>query len=174
VHGKSHIPSERLGTIARAMHCEERDLQMPPGSPLPRLRFRPARRQNAQLSPYKVDFSIPHYLPVSADRTCLTTLRFSSPGSPMRSPDVAAVHGAASYGVRFGLSWGFPLGPGGGSQKRETLQMPARRRANESCGNIGSSPRNILLSGREPAATYAQFAGLAGNLDPAEKDISHL
>ena len=65
VHGKSHIPSERLGTIARAMHCEERDLQMPPGSPLPRLRFRPARRQNAQSSPYKVDF--PHYLPASAD-----------------------------------------------------------------------------------------------------------
>ena len=67
VHGKSHIPSERLGTMARAMHCEERDLQMPPGSPLPRLRFRPVRRQNAQSSPYKVDFNIPHYLPVSAD-----------------------------------------------------------------------------------------------------------
>jgi transcriptional regulator with XRE-family HTH domain len=67
VHGKSHIPSERLETLARALHCEERDLQMPPGSPLPRLRFRPARRQNAQSSPYKVDFNMPHYLPVSAD-----------------------------------------------------------------------------------------------------------
>jgi transcriptional regulator with XRE-family HTH domain len=67
LYGKSHIPSERLGTMARAMHCEERDLQMLPGSPLPRLRFRPVRRQNAQSSPYKVDFNIPHYLPVSAD-----------------------------------------------------------------------------------------------------------
>ena len=67
VHGKSHIPSERLETLARAMHCEQRDLQMPPGSPLPRLRFRPARRQNAQSSPYKVDFNMPHYLPVRAD-----------------------------------------------------------------------------------------------------------
>jgi transcriptional regulator with XRE-family HTH domain len=63
VHGRSHFPSERLD----AMHCEERDLQMPPGSPLPRLRFRPARRQNAQSSPYKGDFNMPHYLPVSAD-----------------------------------------------------------------------------------------------------------
>ena len=67
VHGKSHIPSERLETLARAMHCEERDLQMPPGSPLPRLRFWRARRQNAQSSPYKGDFNMPHYLPVSAD-----------------------------------------------------------------------------------------------------------
>jgi transcriptional regulator with XRE-family HTH domain len=67
VHGKSHIPSERLETLARAMHCEQRDLQMPPGSPLPRLRFRPARRQNALPSPYKIDFDIPHYLQVSAD-----------------------------------------------------------------------------------------------------------
>ena len=35
VHGKTHIPSERLRTMARAMHCEERDLRMSPGSPLP-------------------------------------------------------------------------------------------------------------------------------------------
>src|SRR6476620_7503176 len=31
VHGKSHIPTERLGTMARALNCAERDLYMPPG-----------------------------------------------------------------------------------------------------------------------------------------------
>jgi len=67
LHGKSNIPSERLGTFARAMHCEERDLHMPPGSPLPRLRFCPAGRQDAQPSPYKIDFNIPHYLLAGAD-----------------------------------------------------------------------------------------------------------
>jgi transcriptional regulator with XRE-family HTH domain len=67
LHGKSHIPTEQLGTLARAMHCEERDLHMPPGSPLPRLRFRPAGRQNAPSSPYKIDFHIPHCLLPNAD-----------------------------------------------------------------------------------------------------------
>ena len=68
VHGKSHIPCERLGTMARAMHCEERDLQMPPGSPLPRLRFRPSSRQMAPTSLQgKIDLGHPHYLPVAAD-----------------------------------------------------------------------------------------------------------
>ena len=35
LHGKSHIPSERLGTMARAMHCEERDLQCCPAHRCP-------------------------------------------------------------------------------------------------------------------------------------------
>jgi transcriptional regulator with XRE-family HTH domain len=67
LHGKSSVPSERLATLARAMHCEERDLRMPPGSPLPRLRFRPAGRQNAQPSPYKIEFNISPYLLTGAD-----------------------------------------------------------------------------------------------------------
>src|SRR5215472_11833801 len=67
MHGKSSVPSERLGTLARAMYCEERDLHMPPGSLLPRLRFRPARRQDAQSLPYKIDYNITHYLPAGAD-----------------------------------------------------------------------------------------------------------
>jgi transcriptional regulator with XRE-family HTH domain len=45
VHGKTHIPAERLEMMARAMHCKESDLSMPPGSPLPRLSFRPVGRQ---------------------------------------------------------------------------------------------------------------------------------
>jgi transcriptional regulator with XRE-family HTH domain len=39
VHGKSHVPAERLETMARPMHFEEHYLYMSPGSPLPRLRF---------------------------------------------------------------------------------------------------------------------------------------
>ena len=68
MHGKSHVPAERLESLARVMHCEESNLHMPPGTPLPRLRFRPASWQNdLPSSPYKIDFNIPHYLPVSAD-----------------------------------------------------------------------------------------------------------
>jgi transcriptional regulator with XRE-family HTH domain len=67
VHGKSHVPAERLETLARVMHCEESDLHTPPGSPLPRLRFRPARGPGGQSSRYKIVFNPPHYVPVSAD-----------------------------------------------------------------------------------------------------------
>lgn len=45
IHGKTLVPAERLERMARAMHCEESDLRMPPGSPLPRLSFRPAGRR---------------------------------------------------------------------------------------------------------------------------------
>jgi transcriptional regulator with XRE-family HTH domain len=67
MHGKSRVPAERLEMLARVMHCEEGNLHMPPGSPLPRLRFRQAREQTAGSSPFKVDFKIPYYLPSSAD-----------------------------------------------------------------------------------------------------------
>jgi hypothetical protein len=57
VHGKSHVPAERLETMARAMHVEGRYLHMPPGSPLPRLRFRPKWLQPP--SQGKIDFKNP-------------------------------------------------------------------------------------------------------------------
>jgi transcriptional regulator with XRE-family HTH domain len=73
VHGKSHVPAERLGQIARALHCEEHNLRMPPGSPLPQLRFRPVGRQIAPTSLRgKIDFKIPSYLPFSADESVLS------------------------------------------------------------------------------------------------------
>jgi hypothetical protein len=42
-HGRRRISPQRLAEFGRALYCEERDLQMPPGSPLPRLSIRPRR-----------------------------------------------------------------------------------------------------------------------------------
>jgi transcriptional regulator with XRE-family HTH domain len=69
VHGRSNVPTEQLEALARPMYCEVSDLHMPPGSPLPRLRFRPRRLQNAQPSSNKIDFNTRRYLPVAADET---------------------------------------------------------------------------------------------------------
>jgi transcriptional regulator with XRE-family HTH domain len=67
-NGKTRIPSKRLEAIARALHCEDHNLHMPPGSPLPRLRFRPTQRQTAPRSSLgKIDLKIPFYRSVSAD-----------------------------------------------------------------------------------------------------------
>jgi hypothetical protein len=65
--GALRDPSQRADRLPRVMHCEESDLHMLPGSPLPRLRFRPARRPNGQSSLNKIGFNMPHYGPVSAD-----------------------------------------------------------------------------------------------------------
>ena len=60
-HGKRSISRLRLEKIARALYCEERHLQMPPGSPLPRLSIRP-RRQTAP-----TDSRIPLYRRIVGD-----------------------------------------------------------------------------------------------------------
>jgi transcriptional regulator with XRE-family HTH domain len=41
--GQRRVSPLRLEEIARALYCEQRHLQMPPGSPLPRLSIRPGR-----------------------------------------------------------------------------------------------------------------------------------
>src|SRR6516164_187675 len=42
-HGQRRVSPLRLEELARALYCEERDLRMPSGSPLPRLSIRPRR-----------------------------------------------------------------------------------------------------------------------------------
>ena len=42
-HGQSRISPLRQEGLARALYCEQGHLQMPPGSPLPRLSIRPGR-----------------------------------------------------------------------------------------------------------------------------------
>ena len=38
--GKIRIPADRLGALAAAMHFDKHYLFMPPGAPLPKIRFR--------------------------------------------------------------------------------------------------------------------------------------
>ena len=64
-HGQRHVSPLRLEEIARALYCEERHLQMPPGSPLPRLSIRP--RQTAS-----TDSRVPLYRPIVRDKRALS------------------------------------------------------------------------------------------------------
>ena len=60
-HGQRRVSPLRLEELARALYCEERDLRMPSGSPLPRLSIRPQR----QTTP--TDLRVPLYRRIVGD-----------------------------------------------------------------------------------------------------------
>ena len=56
--GKIHIPVERHIELAKALHCDRQCLEMPPGSPMPKIRFRPkTTTHNAELIRFLARYS---------------------------------------------------------------------------------------------------------------------